>query len=169
MALVVVRKRRDTPWVGARREYDGWVENDALDPEAATVLAYLDQLVDAHPELADRVVAHIDGCGVVTATLSLDRGAELYIQAGDGWDRVLWTCPSGRVHEWRWHEQATPEDLDALVAGRGAERTAWVGTRLAGVRLVADERTLATTEGRLRLAVLRRLPVRVHERDEAAL
>ena len=114
-------------------------------------------------------MAHIDRYGVVTSTISLDRRAELYIQAGDGWNRVLWTCPSGRVHEWSWHEPATPEDLDALVAGRGVERTAWLGSRLAGVRLVVDERTLATSAGRLRLAVLRRLGIRVRERDEPAL
>jgi hypothetical protein len=154
--------------VGARRDYDGWVEGDALDPEAAAVLAYLDRLADARPELADALGAHIDRYGVVTSTISLSRGVELYLQAGEGWDRVLWTCPSGRVHEWTWRERA-PEDLDALLAGRGVERTTWLGARLAGARLVVDDRTMAITEGRLWLAVLRRLGIRTRERDEPAL
>jgi len=155
--------------VGVRRAYDGWVEGDVLDPEAAAVLAYLDRLADARPELADPLAAHIDRYGVVTSTISLGRGSELFLQAGDGWDRVSWACPSGRVHEWTWHERATPDDLDALLAGRGVERTAWLGSRLAGSRLVVNDRTLATSEGKLRLAVLRRLGIRTRERDEPAL
>lgn len=46
----------------------------------------------------------------------------MHLQAGDGSDRVLWTCPSGRTYEWTWQAQETPGDLDALLAGRGIER-----------------------------------------------
>lgn len=160
---------RKTMVVGAQRDYDGWAEGDELDPAAAAVLAYLDSLADARPELADAFLAHIDRYGVVTATIALGHGAELYLQAGDGWDRVLWTCPSGRVYEWTWREQQTPGYLDALLAGRGVERTTWRGSRLAGARLVVDGHTLAATKRTLAtLPVLRRL-ARLRERGEPAL
>ena len=155
--------------MGARRDYDGWVEGDVLGPEAAAVLAYLDRLADAGPKLSDAPAAHIDGYGVVTSTIFLDRGAQLFLQAGDGWDRVLWTCPSGRVYEWIWREPETPGYLDALLAGRGVERTAWLRQRLAGARLVLEDRTLATSEGKLRFALLDRLGIRLRERDEPAI
>ena len=118
--------------VGARRDYDGWAEDNALDPEAAAVLAYLDRLADATPELSGALAAHIDGYGVVTSTISLHDGAQLFVQAGDGWDRVLWTCPSGR-DEPTWREREASDDLDGLLAGRGVERTAWLGHRRAGI------------------------------------
>lgn len=151
----------------ARREYDGWLEGDALDPEATAVLAYLDRLAEIRPDLGDALVARIDGYGVVTSTIALGRGVELFLQAGDGWDRVLWTCPSGRVHEWTWRARQTPEDLDALLAGRGIERTLWVGSRLAGALLAVDGRTLAAP-GKLRTGMLRRLGIGLREHDEPA-
>jgi hypothetical protein len=155
--------------VGARREYDGWVERDALDPEAAAGVAYLDRLAEVRSDLADVLVAHVDGYGVVTSTITLDRGVELFLQARDGWDRVLWTCPSGRVHEWSWRERETPKDLDALLDGRGVERTLWVGSRLVGALLVVEDRTLATAAGKLRLGVLRGLGTGLRQQDEPAL
>lgn len=155
--------------MGARREYDGWVEDDELDPEAVALLAYLDRLAEARPERPEVPTAHIHADGVVTSTIPLDRGGELFVQAGDGWDRVLWTCPSRRVYEWTWRERETPEDLDALFAERGIDRTSWLGQRLAGARLVVEGRTLAAAEGRLRLALFRRLRMPLHERDDPAI
>lgn len=155
--------------MGARREYDGSVEDDVLDPEAAALLAYLDRLADARAAGSDALTAHIDAYGVVISTIPLDRGAELFLQAGDGWDRVLWTCPSRRVYEWTWRERETPEELDALLSGRGIDRTWWLGQRLTGAQLVVEGRPVATSEGKLRLALLRWLGIRLRERDAPAL
>lgn len=152
-----------------RREYDGWAEDDVLDPEAAAALAYLDRLADTGGLPSGALAAHIDAYGIVTSTIRLDGGAELFLQAGDGWDRVVWTCPSRRVYEWIWRSQQTPEDVDALLAGRGVESTAWLGRRLAAARLMLEGRTLATAEGTLRVALLRRLGIRLRERNDAAL
>ncbi|HVF80005.1 MAG TPA: hypothetical protein VNA28_17060 [Solirubrobacteraceae bacterium] len=140
-----------------------------LDPEAAALLAYVDRLADARPDGSDALTARIDAYGVVSSTIALCRGAELFLQAGDGWDRVLWTCPSRRVYDWTWRERETPEDLDALLSGRGIDRTSWLGQRLAGAQLIVEGRPLATSEGTLRLALLRRLGIRLRERDAPAL
>lgn len=153
-----------------RRDYRGWDPTDPLDPEAESVLVFLERL-PAGGWLRD--VGHLEACidehGVVSAQVSLGDARELYLQAGDGWDRVLWTCPSGRTHEWTWRERETPADLRALLGGRGVERKALLRRRRVGLRLVVDGRTLATTEGKLRLALLRRLGIRLSEKDEPAL
>jgi hypothetical protein len=140
-----------------------------LDPEAAAVLAYLDRLTDTVAVPSGALAAHIDRYGIVRSTIRLDGGAELFLQGGDGWDRVVCTCPSRRVYEWIWRKRQTPEDVDALLAGRGVESTAWLGKRLAGARLMLEGRTLATAEGNLRVALLRRLGIRLRERNDPAL
>lgn len=113
------------------------------------------------------VVCTIDECGVVSVTVPVGVTTNLFLQAGDGWDRVLWTCPSGRTHEWLWRVGSTPLELDALLDGQGFERTTLFGARLAAVELVANGRTLAT-EGRLRSSVLRRFRVRLRVRQQPA-
>jgi hypothetical protein len=106
---------------------------------------------------------------MVQADVPIRGTTGLFLQAGDGWDRVLWTCPSGRVHEWRWSAHETPGDLIALLGGRGVERSPVFRGRRAAVSLVVGGRTLATPDGRLRLRLLRRLGVRLREQDAPAL
>lgn len=142
--------------MGVRRDYDGWSESDELDREAAALLAYLDCLADVSAGLPSELAAQFDVYGVVTSTIALDGGAEVYLQAGDGCDRVLWTYPSGRTYEWTWRAQETPRDLDALFAGRHRARDAVPTTPS---RRPAD-RALAVADGRLRLAVIQRLGLR---------
>jgi hypothetical protein len=154
--------------VGVRREYDGWPEGGELDRQAAALLAYLDRLADERPEVPVEPVAHIDEHGVVTATIALHGGAQLYVQVGDGWDRVLWTCPSGRVHEWTWRDEESPDDVDALLAGRGIERETLLGTRRLGAELLVGDRRLAATEGQLRLALVRLLGIRPRFKERPA-
>lgn len=152
-----------------RRSYEGWDPADPLDPQAESVLGFLERLAGSgRLSAADDLNAQIDEYGVVTAEVGVRGGRELFLQAGDGWDRVLWTCPSGRTFEWIWCERETPRDLEALVDGRGVERTTLLRTGRVAVELVVDGRTVAI-EGRLRLALLRRLRIRLHEKDEAAL
>lgn len=152
--------------MGARRDQDGWNQSHDPDREAADVLAYLDHLADGKAGLAGELVAHVDLYGVVTSTIALDGGSELYLQAGDGWDRVLWTCPTGRTYEWTWRPEETPGDLNALLAGRGIERTTLVQRRLVGAQLIVDDRTLTVAEGRWRLALIQRMGLssRIQER-----
>jgi hypothetical protein len=156
--------------VRVRRDYKGWDPSDPLDPEAESVLAFLDRLA-VHPRSAevDEVVASIDEYGVVRAEVPLGGSSELFLQAGDGWDRVLWTCPSGRTHEWTWRQSETRDDILALLAGRGVERTTLFRRWRVAVELVLDGRSLATAEGRLRLAVLRHLRVPLSHEDAPAL
>jgi hypothetical protein len=151
-------------------DYVGWDPAEPLDPEAECLLSYLDRLATS-PRLSDvgEVVALIDEYGVVRAEIPVGTTTKVFLQAGDDWDRVLWTCPSGRVHEWPWDERSAPEKLEALLSGRGVERTTLFRNRRLGVRLVVDGRTLATTEGGFRLALLRRLGISLPERDEPAL
>ena len=153
-----------------RRDYNGWDPSDPLDPEAESVLAFLDRLA-VHARLAevDEVVASVDEYGVIRATAPLGTDAELFLQVGDGWDRVLWTSPSGRTHEWTWRQRETPDDILALLAGRGRERTTHFRQRRVAVELVLDRRSLATSEGSLRLTVLRHLRVPLSHHDAPAL
>jgi hypothetical protein len=155
--------------VRVRRDYVGWEATDALDPEAESVLSFLERLATSvHLSSVGEIVALIDEYGVVTADVPVGTTTQFFLQAGDGWDRVLWTCPSGRIYEWTWHERKTPEELEALLGGRGVERTTLFRQRRIGVRLVVESRTLAT-DGRLRLALFRRLGIRLRDRDEPAL
>jgi hypothetical protein len=146
--------------VRVRRDYKGWDPGDPLDPEAESIFAFLDRLA-VTPGLAeaDEVVASIDEYGVVHTELPVGTSSELVLQAGDGWDRVLWTSPSGRTHEWTWRESETPYVLAALLAGRGVERTTFFWRRRVAVELPVDGQSIAMAEGGLRLTVLRQLGV----------
>jgi hypothetical protein len=156
--------------VRVRCDYDGWDPADRLDPGAESVLSFLERLAKGRL-LSDSedILASIDEYGVLRATVPCGTSSELFLQAGDGWDRVLWTCPSGRRHEWSWEDDETPADIDALLAGRGVERTTMLRSRAIAVELVVEGRTLATTEGGLRLSLVRRLGVRLRTKDEPAL
>ena len=71
------------------RDYRGWAVDDPLDPEATSVLAFLDD-VAAGGTLTDidELVATIDEYGVVRVDLPVGT-ASLFLQAGDGWDRII--------------------------------------------------------------------------------
>src|SRR3712207_5686378 len=98
------------------RDYQSWDPDDPLDPEPESVLAFLDQLATSGT-LTDvaEAVARIDEYGVVYVDVPVG-AASLFLQAGDGWDRVIWTTPSGRAYEWRWDLVRSPAQLSALVA-----------------------------------------------------
>lgn len=153
--------------MGVRRIYDGWLEGDELDRQAASVLAYLDRIGETL-DLQEEAVAHVDEYGVVTSTLSPPGDAQLYLQAGDGWDRVLWTCPSGRVYEWTWRDHETPDDVDAVLNGHGVERETWFGARRLGAELRVGDRRLAVADGCLRLALARVLGIRLRVKERRA-
>lgn len=149
------------------RQYDGWPPTEPLDATAEAVLDYLDVLAVREPPLpAEEVLARIDEYGVVTATVPLGARAELHLQAGDGWDRVLWTAPAGRVYEWTWREAQSPRDLDALLDGEGAERVFMLAGRTAGrslERLGPEPRTLRGAG--TRVGLMQRLGVPVEAVD----
>jgi hypothetical protein len=130
-------------------------------------LAFLEQLAASRrlPEVGE-VVACVDEYGVVRAEIPLEGNCELFLQAGDGWDRVLWTARSGHVHEWTWNPTETPDDVCALLAGQGVERTALLGRRRVDVALVVRNRVVAS--GGWRRRILRRM-VSSSERVEPAL
>ena len=150
------------------RDYRGWEPDDPLEPEPESVLAFLDELsASGTLREVDEVVARIDEYGVVYADVPVAT-ASLFLQAGDGWDRVIWTAPSGRAYEWIWDELRGPDQVSALIDGRGVERlTYWRGRRLAS-ELVVDGETLMTSGGLLR-GLLHRLGVAVAQRYESAL
>jgi hypothetical protein len=150
------------------RDYQGWAPDDPLDPEAESVLAFLDQLsTRGLLEQVGQVVARIDEYGVVYVDVPLG-AASLYLQAGDGWDRVIWTTPSGRGYEWRWDLVRGPRQVSALVGGQGVERLTYLGRRRLASDLVADSETLASSGG-LRQRLLRRWVVGLTQRDQSAL
>ena len=86
----------------------------------------------------DDPVAVIDGYGVVIVDLSLGGKAALYLQAGDGWNRVIWTAASGHPYEWTWRDHAAPRQLRALLDGRGVERTTYLRRRRLASALVVN-------------------------------
>lgn len=150
------------------RDYREWDADDPLDPEAESVLAFLDHLsAGGAPTHVDEVVARIDADGVVTADMPV-AAASLFLQAGDGWDRVIWTTPSGRAYEWQWDALRGPDQASALIAGRGAERLTYWGRRRIACELVVDGETLSSSGALLRGA-LQRLGVARALRNEFAL
>jgi hypothetical protein len=152
------------------RQYNGWDPSDPLDPEAEAVLSFVEDLAcgERAPASESQVVATIDEYGVVIVTVPIGDRSELFLQAGDGWDRVVWTCPSGRVFEWVWDDQS-PEDICALLDGHGVERTVLFGRRAVASQLVVNGKTLVTADGAARLAVLRRVGLGLTEKDQPAL
>ena len=149
------------------RHYRGWNATDPLVPEAEAVLVFLEALSarGALAELGD-VVAQVDEYGVVRAEMPVAE-ASVFLQAGDGWDRVIWTTPSGRAYEWQWDAARGPEHVSGLIEGRGIERvTYWGGRRLAS-DLVVDGRTLSSSGGLLR-GLLRRMGPAVARREAPA-
>ena len=150
------------------RDESGWDPADKLDPEAKSVLAFLERLAgDARVSHVGEVVALVDKYGVVRSEIRLGGNRELFLQAGDGWSRVLWTARSGRVHEWTWSVTETPNDLRALLDGHGVERTTLLGRRRVEVALIVQDRVVASS-GRWLRSLLRRV-VRLSERVEPAL
>jgi hypothetical protein len=151
-----------------RRDYASWNPSDKLDPEAEAVLAFLERLA-THGRLSSvgEVVASVDEYGVVRADVPVGGNCALFVQAGDGWDRVLWTTRSGRVHEWTWSPTETPDDVRALLDGHGVERTTLFGRRPVEVALIVRDRVVATSGGWWRPLVRR--VVRLSERVEPAL
>jgi hypothetical protein len=150
------------------RDYRGWDPDDPLHLEPESVLAFLDQL-PARGTFKDvgEVVAGIDAYGVVYVDVPLG-AASLFLQAGDGWDRVIWTTPSGQAYEWRWDVVKGPKQVFALLGGRGVELLTYLGGRRLASELVADGETLATSGGLLR-GVLRRLGLALATREESVL
>ena len=150
------------------RNYSGWDPSDTLDPAAESVLAFLERLAaSGRLSSVGEVLASVDEYGVVQADVPLGGSCALFLQAGDGWDRVLWTARSGRVHEWTWNATETPDDVRALLDGQGVERTTLLGRRRVEVALVVRDRVVATSGGWWRRC-LRRV-VRSSERVEPAL
>ena len=150
------------------RDYQGWAPNDLLDPEAESVLAFLDHLsTRGLLEEVGEVMARIDKYEVVYVDVPVG-AASLYLQAGDGWDRVIWTTPPGRGYEWRWDLVRGPKQVSALVDGQGVERLTYLGKRRLASDLVADGETLASSGGLLR-GLLRRLVLGLTQRDQSAL
>jgi hypothetical protein len=150
------------------RDYQGWAPDDPLDPEAESVLALLDQLSTRESlEEVGEVVARIDEYGVVYVDMSVGT-ASLFLQAGDGWDRVIWTTPSGRAYEWQWDLVRGPKQVSALVDGQGVERLTYLGGRRLASDIVADGETLASSGGLLP-GLLRRWVVGLPKRDQPAL
>jgi hypothetical protein len=150
------------------RDHRGWDPGDALDPEAESVLAFLDDLSarGALPDV-DEVVARIDEYGVVKIDVPVS-AASLFLQAGDGWDRVIWTTRRGRAYEWQWDAVRGPSEVSALVEGRGVERLTYWGRRRLAAELVVDGDTLACSGGLLR-GPLQWLGLAVAQRHESAL
>ncbi len=148
------------------REYRGWDADDPLDPEAESVLAFLDDLSASGILTVGDVVARIDEYGVAQVDVPVAQ-ASLFLQAGDGWDRVIWNTPARRPYEWQWDTVEGPKQVTALINGRGVERlTYWGGRRLAS-DLVVDGETLSSSGGLLR-GLLRRLDLAVVLREESA-
>ena len=146
------------------RDYGRWDPDDPLDREAESVLAFLEQGTLRH---VDEVVARIDEYGTVYVNVPVG-AASLYLQAGDGWDRVIWTTPSRRAYEWQWDVVRGPGQVSALVDGRGVERLSYWGRRCVGSELVCDGETLASRGGLL-WPVLRRLGVASAQREVPVL
>ena len=71
-------------------------------------------------------MARIDEYGVAYVDVPVG-AASLFLQAGDGWDRVIWTTPPGRAYEWQWDLVRGPKQVSALVDGQGAERLTYLG------------------------------------------
>jgi len=97
---------------------DDWADDvGVLDREAREVIAFLEALC-AQPALAALVAGpvevRVDLHGVVTTTLGLGV-AELSLQAGDGWDRVIWRAPPAPPREWPWDDVQSPVVLRALM------------------------------------------------------
>ena len=116
----------------------------------------------------DAVVVSIDEYGDGPDRSDVGTLDALFLQVANGRDRVLWTCPSGRTFEWTWDERddaGRPRRAD-----RGARRRAHdvLRRRRVAVALVVDGHSVAVAEGRLRLAALRRLALRLTERDDPA-
>jgi hypothetical protein len=150
------------------RDYRGWAPDDPLDPEAESVLGFLDQVsTKGILEEVGEVVARIDEYGVVYVDVPVGT-ASLFLQAGDGWDRVIWTTPSGRAYEWRWDLVRGPTQVSALVDGQGVERLTYLGRRRLASDLIADGETLASS-GALLQGLLRRWVVGLTQRDQSAL
>jgi hypothetical protein len=147
-----------------RRDFRDWDPAEPLDPEAQGVLDLVDELARAG-ELAGvpEPVAKIDGYGVVCVDVLLDGKASLYLQAGDGWDRVLWTAASGHTYEWTWRGSAAPGQVRALLDGRGVERTTYLGRRRLVRELVVDGETVSSV-GRARRPIARVLRLAARER-----
>jgi hypothetical protein len=120
-----------------------------LDPDARAVIAFLERISSGAESGAiesDPIVAGVDSYGVVTTTLATSYG-EIFLQAGDGWDRVLWTQPPEPPLEWPWDARA-PTILAALLRGELTERRTLVRGRLAlreaVVREASGEETVVT-------------------------
>jgi hypothetical protein len=147
-----------------RRDFREWDPADPLDPEAQSVLDLVEELAGGGqlPGVPD-LVATIDGYGVVCVDVPLEGEASLYLQAGDGWDRVLWTAASGQTYEWTWRESAAPGQVRALLDGRGLERTTYLGRRRLVSELVVDGKTVSSV-GRLRRPMARLLQLAPRER-----
>jgi hypothetical protein len=144
------------------RTFDEWDPADELDREAQAVLDLVDALADeGRVSATDELVASIDGYGVVSIDTPVAGQASLFLQAGDGWNRVLWTTASGRVFEWTWRQPAAGQQIRALLDGRATERTTFVGRRRLTSALVGKGETVSVSGGILRpIARLLPLPVR---------
>ncbi len=130
-------------------EYQGeWKPKvDELDAPAREVIGFLERIGSAGESRAirsDPIVAQIDGYGVVTSTVATSYG-EIFLQAGDGWNRVLWTRSPNTTVEWSWDARA-PTILPALLSGELMERRTLVHGRLAlhevVVRAASGEETV---------------------------
>jgi len=125
--------------VAVARDYQGWNPPDPLDPEVESALAFLDQLTDQQDISGS--VAKIDAYGVVESEVALG-SASLWLQVGDGWNRVIWTVPSGRSYEWEWDVLRGPQQVRALITGRGCERVAYLGKRRVTEELLLEGEAL---------------------------
>lgn len=162
--LVVTWKAYDRAVMPVHRTYGEWDPADELDPEAQAVLDLVDALAnEKRVPAVDELVASIDGYGVVSIDIPVAGQASLFLQAGDGWNRVLWTTTSGRTFEWTWREPAASQQIRALLDGRGTERATFVGRRRLTSALVVDGETVSVSGGIWR-PIARLLPLTVRER-----
>jgi len=121
-------------------EYQGeWKPRVAeLDAPAQEVLGFLERVGsgrEAQAIKSNPLVAQVDEYGVVTSTLTTSYG-EIFLQAGDGWNRVLWTRSPAPTIEWPWDDRA-PTVLAALLSGTLTERRTLVRGRLALHEVIA--------------------------------
>jgi hypothetical protein len=87
---------------------------------------------------------------VVTSTITTSAG-EVYLQAGDGWSRVIWRRHAGTACEWTWQAATTPALVQALLQDRAQERRLMLGRRV-----LASEYVYRDASGEERRAVCRR-------------
>ncbi len=98
---------------------DPWTEDlEVLDDEALAVLAFLQRLGEPPfvGVIDGPIHARVDAYGVITSTVTGPAG-ELYLQAGDGWNRAIWRVRPNPPCEWTWQTSTTPALAQALIRG----------------------------------------------------